>query len=106
MDNEAIDIGYREMTVHIGDVAKILADKHLQQDISGDALQTLTDFHAVATEYGMGDDGFIRLTLVPCVDRVQAIRQTTEVLRSVMRGEYTEFNDHEIDHETREASMQ
>jgi hypothetical protein len=91
MADMALDIGYREMSFHLGDIARILNEKEHQKNLPEDTVTALREFHAVATESGMGDDGFFRLTLVPGADRAQAIRQTTEVLRSMMRGECTEF---------------
>ncbi|MHB1643071.1 MAG: hypothetical protein ACYCS8_10480 [Acidithiobacillus sp.] len=89
MADMALDIGYREMSFNLGNIARILNEK--EHHLPKDTVTALREFHAVATESGMGDDGFFRLTLVPGADRAQAIRQTTEVLRSMMRGECTEF---------------
>ncbi|EGQ63336.1 hypothetical protein GGI1_18746, partial [Acidithiobacillus sp. GGI-221] len=50
--DDALDIGYREATVFIDDVSKILGDPIHHESISADRLQVLTDFKAAALETG------------------------------------------------------
>ncbi len=89
--DDALDIGYREATVFIDDVSKILGDPIHHESISADRLQVLTDFKAAALETGMGPDGFARLTLAPGANMVDGMREVTRVMQAYLRGECTEF---------------
>ncbi|MBU2767166.1 hypothetical protein HAP94_13465 [Acidithiobacillus ferrivorans] len=93
MELQAADIGYREMSFHLADIQKIIKQPDQYQQVTSEAISAMRDLHAAALEAGFGEDGFIRLTLAPEADRVDAMRETAAALRSYARGECTEFVD-------------
>lgn len=91
MGLQAEDIGYREMSFHLADIQKIVKQPGQYQQVTSEAVSAMRDLHAAALKAGFGEDGFLRLTLAPEADRVDAMRETANVLRSLARGEYTDF---------------
>ncbi|MDX5935683.1 hypothetical protein [Acidithiobacillus thiooxidans] len=89
--NSALDVGYREATVLIEDVSRILVDPVLREDIPPDKIQVLADFKAAALEMGMEPDGFVRLTLAPGANIAEGLREVTRAMQAYQRGECPEF---------------
>ncbi len=89
--DDALDIGYREVTVFIENVSKILVDPVLREDVPPDKIQVLADFKAAALEMGMEPDGFVRLTLAPGANIADGMREVTRAMQAYQRGECTEF---------------
>lgn len=89
--DDVLDTGYREATVFVKDVSKILAGPDLRKKVTPDRMQVLTDFKSAAMEMGMEPDGFVRLTLAPGANMADGMREVTRVMKAYLRGECTEF---------------